>query len=142
MEEGADRLLLRYLMDWQITEDINVAPTTSALLEQKLASLEPVPAWWLDCLTEGRIVGSDFAEDWPARIGTDDLREAFRRYSRQRNIRQRLPDDRIFGRHMAACCPGLRKRRKAVGGYDYLLPSLEQSRQDWEKFIGHSISWA
>ena len=135
MDAGGDRLLLRCLLDWKIDADINVAPATKALVEQKLASLDPVHAWWLDSLEEGRIQGSDFAEGWQERMSTESVREAFRRYFRNRHIRSRLPEDRVFGKRLLECCPAIRRARGSTG-YDYVLPPLDRAWALWKEFIG------
>lgn len=145
MEAGGYRLLLRYLLDCDLAGfDPNEAPATKGLLEQKHASLDPLAQWWLDCLTEGYVVGSDFSGNWPKEIETDRVRAAYRRYGRERNVRSRAPDDRAFGRALKKFAPGVRKSRKSVEGglsYTYLLPSLDAARKEWEQHIGHEVNW-
>jgi hypothetical protein len=145
MEQGGYSHLLRYLLDYPLaTIDVNAAPDTTALREQKEASLAPMQQWWRDCIEEGRIAGGD-VEGWPANVATDRLRSAFRRYARERNIRCRMPDDRIFGKEIVQCAPSLGKKRVRVDGElrnVYALPSLAVARQEWAEFIGHGITWS
>lgn len=146
MEAGGYRLLLRFLLDVDLSKvDVNAAPQTKALLDQKISSLDIVHQWWLACLTEGRIVGSDFGDDWPAVIGKERFRQAFRRYFKERQIRSRVPDDIATGKLLKACLPSLNNGAKQRDGSQvlnaYKLPTLLQCRLEWERFIGHPISW-
>jgi hypothetical protein len=145
MERGGYSLLLRFLQDYPLAGlDFNEAPNTSGLLEQKHASLDPLYQWWLDCLIEGQIVGSDFGSEWPQEIETERFRAAFRRYSKDRNIRSRFPDSRAIGKLLKHCAPTMVKHRERRGEelpYLYRLPALEEARASWEKFIGHQVVW-
>ena len=145
MEAGGYRVLLRYLMNYDLTGlDFNAAPQTQGLLDQKHASLEPFDQWWFDCLSAGHLVGSDLGGTWVEQVETDRFRAAFRRYATERNVRTRLPSDTFLGRSLARSAPGVRKRRVRRGQellYVYEIPSLAVSRAAWEKFIGQPMSW-
>lgn len=145
MEAGAYRVLLKYLLDYDLKGiDLNEAPSTKALLEQKHHTLDPLQQYWLDCLEEGRIIGAEFTE-WPKDIECERFRSAFRRYVRERNIRSRIPEDRAIGRLLKQCAPGVTKGRVRRGEdlpYVYHVPSLEVARGEWAKFIGHKVEWA
>ena len=146
MEAGGYRLLLRYLLDYDLSRvDINQAPATSALMDQKVASLDPFPQWWLDCLTEGALTGSDFGNMWPRDVDKERFRAAFRRYAQSRRITSRLPEDRVLGKQLAEMCPSVDARQKRRDGAEtlpiYRLPGLEQARAEWAKFIGFDVVW-
>ena len=145
MESGGFTLLLQFLLDYDLAGlDVNEAPSTIALLEQKHASLEPIYQWWLDCLTEGYLVGSDIGTTWPAEVETERFRNAFKRYTRDRNIRTRVPDSRAIGHMLKKCTADIRKhrvRRSEDLMYLYLMSSLERNRDAWERFIGHKVVW-
>lgn len=145
MEAGGYRVFLRYLLDYDLTGlDFNEAPITAELRNQKEESLDVLYQWWLDCLLEGQIVGSDFGAAWPQEIETERFRSAFRRYSKDRNIRSRFPDSRAIGRLLKHCVPGMvkhRARREDGMPYLYRLPELDEARASWEKFIGHPVEW-
>jgi Bifunctional DNA primase/polymerase, N-terminal/Family of unknown function (DUF5906) len=146
MEAGGYALLLRYLLDYDLAGlDLNEAPHTKALLEQKHASLEPLDQWWLDCLTEGYLVGGDFDGQWPEEVSTERFRRAFGKYLRDRNIRSRMPDSRTIGRMVKRCIPSATRYRiredKDTLGYAYKLPALEAARLDWSTHIGHEVNW-
>jgi hypothetical protein len=143
--QGGNRHLLKFLMNWDLSRaDINKAPETTGLLEQKIASLEPFEQWWLDCLTEGHIAASDFGQEWPEAIECERLRAAFGRYLKDRNIRTRAPDSRTVGRTLVKLLGDVKKNRGPKGEgqpWRYVLPDLEEARARWEKFIGHRVEW-
>lgn len=146
-EQGGAAHLLRYLMDYPITQDVNAAPNTEGLTAQKLSSLEPVPQWWYDTLAAGTIAGGDWGGEWPDVIATNRLRDALRRWVGNRNIKGRLPNDVNFGKLLHHMAPGFEKKkvgsRMAEGdtSYAYFKAPLEKLRLEFEKYIGGSISW-
>jgi hypothetical protein len=142
LDTGGNAHLLRFLLDYPLTLDVNNAPKTKGLLEQKLASLEPFEQWWYECLHEGRFTHSDFSDSWPTFIESERLRQAFARYSRERNIRGRGPDNRDIGRMLRRVCPGSKHTRtKANGPYGEKLPTLDEARAQWDEFLGQKGEW-
>ena len=146
-EQGGAAHLLRYLMDYEITQDVNAAPNTSGLTEQKISSLEPVPQWWYDTLAAGMIAGGDWGGEWPDTIPTNRLRDALRRWVSNRNIKGRLPNDVNFGKILHQMAPSFIKKklgsRMAEGdtSYAYFKVGLEVLRSEFDRYIGGSISW-
>lgn len=146
MEAGGYAVLLRYLLDYDLTGlDLNAAPATAGLREQKHHTLDPFHQWWLDCLEEGRVVGAEFTA-WPGDIECDRFRSAFRRYVKERNIRSRIPEDRAIGRLFTLCCPPhekvrLKKQDDGSQPYAYRVPLLDVARTAWDGFIGHAGQW-
>lgn len=145
LERGGYGHLLTYLQHYEITANVNIAPDTEALSEQKYQSLEPVLQWWFDSLTEGRLIGLQGTE-WMEQVKCDDARYAFRMYTRQRNIQSRLPDDRTFGRQLSRCAPSTQHKRasKEIDGerpYVYHFSSLAQHRKEWAQYMGHAVTW-
>jgi len=147
-EEGGNRLLLHYLQNFDLSQvDVNSAPKTTALLDQKIESLGPVAAWWLTCLFDEKLTGSDFGSAWPELVEKDRMRGAFKRYAKDRQIRSWIPDDRTFGRELKKVCPGINPevRKRAEHGMDRVryfgIPDLEQCRREWEMYIGQETKW-
>jgi hypothetical protein len=145
-EEGGNAHLLRFLLDFDLaTVDVNDAPATQGLLDQKLASLEPAQKWWHDSLLEGQIAHGDFGGEWPETVLRQRFRDACLRWVKQHNIHSRLPDDRAFGRLLKAMAPsvGSKQQRDSSGHkpWFYILPPLETLRADWDNFIGHPEKW-
>lgn len=147
MEAGGYRVLLRYLLDFDITGlDFNTAPSTRALADQKEHTLEPFQQWWRDCLESGEIRALDF-DGWPLEIECERFRAAFRRYAQERNIRSRLPGFREIGRFIKKCAPGLVKKRmsgkddRGVRLWAYSIPSISKAREEWDAFIDYKAVW-
>lgn len=143
MEAGGHGLLLRYLLDYDLTGiDVNEAPNTAALMDQKHATLDPFYQWWLDCLAEGWVLGSDFGGQWPHEVSKEQFRAAFRRYCKERNIRGRVPEDRALGRMLKRVAPSISSGRQRDTGNTYRLTELDRHRKEWENYIGHEVDWS
>jgi hypothetical protein len=146
-EQGGAAHLLRYLMDYKITQDVNQAPNTAGLVSQKISSLEPVQQWWYDTLSAGTIAGGDWGGEWPDTIPSNRLRDALRRWVGNRNIKGRLPNDVNFGKILRQMAPGFEKKklgtRLADGdtSYAYFKAPLEDLRQEFDTYIGGSTPW-
>lgn len=144
-EKGGNQLLLDYLMNFDLSSvNINVAPKTKALLDQKISSLEPFEAWWFNCLSEGQIVNSDFGGEWPEYIDTSLFRNGFNRSCKDMNIRSRLPSDTALGMAFKKILPPVTKSKRREGDrtvWVYKLPTLEESRSAWSKYIGQEVVW-
>jgi len=145
MEEGGYRLLLKFLLEWDLNKaNVNIAPETIGLLDQKIESLNPLRQWWLSCLTEGEIVGSDFEGGWPHFVDKERFQSAFGRYLKKRQIRTWVQNDRVFAKQLNECNPGMvraRKRQDQTRVRGFLIPPLDHSRANWNEFIGHSMDW-
>jgi hypothetical protein len=147
-EQGGGAHLLRYLMSYPITQDVNLAPNTVGLVSQKISSLEPVPQWWYDTLAGGMIAGGDWGGEWPEMIATNRLRDALRRWAVNRNIKGRLPNDVQFGKVLKQMAPSFEKKKiagRAGDGdtsYAYFKVGLDVLRREFDKFIGGGVQWS
>lgn len=147
MEQGGYPHLLRFLMDFDLSAvDVNAAPTTQGLIDQKHATLEPVQEWWLDCLSSNSLAGSEWDGALPAMIPTNRMREAFERWARGRNIRQRLPGRNEMLRLLTQIAPSLVKVKARPedpedSTYSFKNPGIEQLRMDWDAYIGGQNDW-
>jgi len=144
MENGGYRLLLTFLKDFDISDiDINTAPSTQGLLEQKHESLDPISQWWLANLIEGEINGSGFGEAWPDIVATKDLYNAYIRYAKERRISGWMMNNATFGKKLRRIS-GIETKQRRVDGapkWHYETPDLAEARQRWSVFIGHDINW-
>lgn len=145
MDGGGYRLLLRHLLGLPFdVQGYMDAPKTEGLLDQKHASLDPFGEWLLACLTEGSVLGSDFAGQWPEKIECNRFRDAFGHWARKRGIRSRLPTERELGKSLYDMLPAVTHRRARTDGslgYVYTLPPLTECRAAWDTFIGHTVAW-
>lgn len=148
MEDGGYRLLLRYLLDYDLSGiDVREAPNTEGLHEQKLGNLDPFHTWWHECLTAGRIVSADFPLLWEEKDGKpfvadkEAMRSAFRRWRKERDVRIRDPHTNIFGKRLKECLPSVDSNQKREGQYVYVFPTLDAARAEWDKFIKFPGRW-
>jgi hypothetical protein len=146
-EQGGAAHLLRYLMDYKITQDVSLAPNTAGLTAQKISSLEPVPQWWHDTLSAGTIAGGDWGGEWPDVIPTNRLRDALRRWVGNRNIKGRLPNDVNFGKILRQMAPSFEKKKisarlaESDTSYAYFKVGLDVLRREFDKYIGGNTPW-
>lgn len=146
MERGGYAHLLRYLMDFDLTGiDLNRAPATAGLTNQKHQSLEPWYEWWLDCLSQDELVGSSFEGALPQSVATSRLVESFRNWAQQRNIKSRLPGKTTILKNLNTVAPSyIRTRKNGAPGettYSMVNPGIEILRADWERWIGGPHNW-
>lgn len=144
-DEGGNRILLDYLQKFDLnTVDVNEAPKTQALLDQKTSSLEPFENFWFNCLKAGKLLNSEFGDMWPETVDTYSFRSAFSRTMRDMNVRSRLLDDVALGMKLKKMSPGLAKTKRREGDKTvnvYKFPTLLEARLDWDAFIGQAGQW-
>lgn len=147
MENGGYEALLHFLMARDISEsNIRNFPKTTALLDQKIRSLESVPHWWYGCLTQGQI--SEFNDTWEEWIATPELYRTYceashnERYARGR---PRGSSDFIF--ELKRWAP-IQPRRRSINTTDtgkrprgYDIPPLDVCRQNFKEALGQEIQW-
>ena len=138
---------MRRLLDVDLGKvNINEAPNTDALLDQKTESLPLAHAWWLTCLRQGSIVNADFVTGWPETIDPQQLYNALHRFYKAHNARARIPVNQMLGRQIKLACPDLKMVRlgrnaDGIQPYTYRLPPLAEARAQWEKHINHRVQW-
>ena len=58
MDNGGREALLYYLLKFDLKNvDLRTIPKTTALLDQKISTLNPMQGWWLDTLMRGQLPG-------------------------------------------------------------------------------------
>jgi hypothetical protein len=135
-------LLLATLRAIDLTDiDVDNAPKTLGLADQKRESLGPQMEWWLDCLIEGQILGGDFESEWPKNIPTNRLQSAAQRHMRERGVRTWFPTSPAFNSAMAAVHPGWRyvrsgKVEQGDKSHHYVLPDLIEARAAMTTHLG------
>lgn len=148
-EKRGGELLLHYLKTFDLsTVDVNDAPKTEALLEQKLKSGSALEQWWHECLIEGQLVRYDFSDsEWLLKTPKSNVRKAFQSYCKERNISQKFAEtsDVGMGRLLHRMLPSIITNQKitedGVRTNAYLFPELSQARKEFEQFIGHEVKW-
>jgi len=143
-DKGGNKILLDFLKKFDLSAvDVNRAPQTQALLEQKISSLDPFASWWYECLNQGQVINAEFSGEWPLSIDTHVFRSAFARYCKDRNIHSRIPTPTVIGKAFKkmVTAPTSKRRENENTIWIYKLPLLEDARKEWEKYIGHETTW-
>jgi hypothetical protein len=147
MEQGGYSHLLKFLIDFNLSGvDVNDAPNTVGLMEQKIASLGPLEQWWHGCLESGQILCGDFGAEWPERIPINRLHDALERYFKKRNIKSRAPDRNALSRKLKAMAVHYTKKKNAKtetgdATYAYFMPSIAVLRNDFDNYLGNTLEW-
>ena len=148
LEDGGYSLLLDYFLKFDLSKvQLNQAPVTAGLLEQKLNTLDsnPFKRFWKECLLAGRIVGSDFSEGWSEEVSKTQLRTAFLRYLAEQRIGAYTPTESSIGADLSVMSPSSKSLRKRVGSagraYFYQLATLKKSRTEFENYLGQKLDW-
>jgi len=144
MEAGGYRYLMKYLLEYPLdSADIDVAPSTKGLYQQKMESLSPLQKWWRSCLQSGDIEGSMDVE-WPKTISISVFCDAFRKSCKDMQIRSRLPDNKTIGKELRSIVPNLGTTRQQEEGarfHVFKLPPLEECRKNWEDVMKFQEDW-
>lgn len=127
--------------------DFNVRnkPNTKELVEQKIHSLDPIQRWWHDGLYSGAIATGDTSrsETWPEFISTQEAIEGIIEVNGGRMHKKSSAI--IIAQALQKLCPGAKQHQQQVhfsGRHrGYLLPSLQQARDEFEKYIGGAVEW-
>ena len=143
---GGNQILLHHLQSFDLKSvNINAAPETNALLEQKLESLNLREQFWYECLSSGQIPILDFKATWPDAVPKSELYDAFSRFVKKKSMRARVPTKNAFGRSLTAFCSEAKARIKIKHGdefvHAYPLASLESAREQFANYLGQDLNW-
>lgn len=132
--------------------DIREVPQTAALAEQKLHSLDDVQEWWREVLTTGAMndgLAIITDHDWskaPIDVSCDALYEKYLSTTARAKL-YRPKSKPTFGQtlrrlldgNLTVIRPGAPKGAPRLRRY--VLPSLQQCREAFEKTIGAKVCW-
>ncbi len=143
LADGGREGLLHDLMNFDLADvELREIPKTAALLDQKLAGLDAHVAFWMDCLERGTVL--DSSDEWEGEVRCTKLYERYVDFAQGLGTRFRLTPEQ-FGTALHKMCPALGRRRKRDGGkrlWLYGLPSLDQARQDFDRYVAQALPWA
>lgn len=154
LEAGGYGALLHLLLTFDTRAiELRRIPNTSALFEQKLASMSPEDSWWFTCLQRGWIVqpgarnedGDEDppAESWLAEIEIERVHRSYVYHCDMVGVRHKKSSAQL-GTDLRKLVEGITRGRATVGTrrpYVYRLPSLENCRSSFEKRIRTAIDW-
>ena len=138
---GGDRLLMKKLMEYDCSgADIDIAPNTSGLAEQKEHSLDVFQSWWKECLHEERILGSGI-EGWPEEIAFSVLYEAFINQLGKDKSRAYTPTKIRVAKSLKHMSPLCSRQIRTASAKKYSLAPVDVARGEFNNFIGHKVKW-
>jgi uncharacterized protein DUF5906/bifunctional DNA primase/polymerase-like protein len=150
MDNGGREALLHHLLNFvDLTEiDLRTIPKTTALLEQKVASLNHTQAWWMDVLMRGEL-----PPVWDEKaIGACSTLALFNMYighAQKQGVRRRAIETQL-GMFLRKYVPRLRRRRRIktdkdgkeiLREYIYEFPALAKCREDFAAHLQQKIDW-
>jgi len=143
-KKGGNEVLLHHLKNFDLSKvEVNAAPNTVGLSEQKLSSLDLLGEFWLECLHDGEI-SSTMIDGWPEQISKKVFREAFYKYCKNRNVKTRnLTQDKIGKtvRKFVDFKQGTKMKSGTSWTSCYNIPELEACREMFEGHYKYKINW-
>lgn len=145
IDHGGIKRLLHFFLNYKINADINIAPLTEGIIEQKLSSLNSFQAWWFQCLKEERIIGHNFEDHtWPDEVRVSDLWDSYRRSMDQEGNRQWRPNNislgRSFPKFAKTCSKSYLKKVEGKVLRVYRFAPIDVARLEWESLYG-KMNW-
>ena len=145
MDTGGREALLDYLLRFDLnTVDLRSIPKTAALLDQKMSSLSPEQAWWLDLLNRGELPGCSSGKN---SCETSRLFDNYIDHAKNQGVSRRAIETQI-GMFLRKHVPGLRKRDVKIKGLYmtdtasvYEFPTLRECRESFAMTLGQDFSW-
>lgn len=144
--KGGLEILMHYFKNFDLSKvDVNQAPHTEALAEQKLSSLSPLEQFWFQSLIEGKIAHADWMKAWENEVEKKLLRHALNAYCRERNIKSWTPSEVAIGIELKKLSPSLKtdQKKHTDDGYvrSYRFSDLEICRAEWDARMGYQRKW-
>lgn len=138
LNKGGYEAFMAYLMAYEYEPTLpRTILKTSALLDQKLHSMPHDMKWWHECLTFGRIMQGD--DYWPEKIKCDDMYLSYHNWCEENKVRTPLARNSL-PKYMKKYNNMIRRRTKP-DGWHYFIPSLDDSRIQFDHKVGGCIDW-
>ncbi len=146
IDNGGAEAFLHYLLAVDLTDfNIRAVPQTEALAKQKVQSLEALPAFLFDALSEGAICGRCWGDvhgvEMPTSLFMSGLTEYCQRHPR---YRYNMPSARYVGLHLLEMT-GATKGQETGGSRArcYRFPDLSTARETFVSWLRlPSFDWA
>jgi len=128
---GGSEALLQVLMDFDLSDfEVRSIPETSARLEQKLLSMEPIEKWWLEILSnEDFLIGDKILNfDDMNRVTKSDLLYSFNEHTKAYKPNHRNWEARRLCSQFKKLVPFAMDKRRGSGPREYEFPSLNECK--------------
>jgi len=157
LDDGGMENLLHFLMTYDISEyEVRQVPTTTALQDQKLHSLQPEEQWWYEKLYYGRLLEDH--DGWVEEVMTKDLQEDYVLFMQKIGIHRKVTSvglAKFLNRVCPDSMPTVRQKRAEVSTYTpdgflikkqarpyfYGFPDLQTLRDLWDERYGGPYPW-
>ena len=138
IDNGGTEAFLHYLLGVDLSDfNIRAVPQTEALAKQKVQSLDALPAFLFDALSEGAVCGYPFkpngSVEIPCTVFMDKLTEFCRNHPRHR---YHVPSARYVGLHLLEMA-GATKGQESGGTRSrfYRFPDLDTAREEFVNWL-------
>jgi hypothetical protein len=144
LDNGGRENLLHYLMNYDLEGfQVRRVPSTKALFDQKLQSLDPFHEWWYYRLERGTLLENE--SQYNSVVNCNELLEGYLNHVRRFNL-QRIGNATRLGQFLRSVCPGeYPHRTRSSSGrnrpYVYEFPPLADLREYWENLFGVTLAW-
>jgi hypothetical protein len=153
-EGGGPATLMAMLMRRHIARDLRTAPSTSALGEQKLLSLDPIGQFWRRLLLARRHTllipgGTTLRITFGEPVGTTVIYKFYLSHAQETRLSHTASIDAL-GKRLRRLCPSLVKReaRRGEAGDDgtarpqvYELPIIEDARAEFSAALRQGFAF-
>jgi hypothetical protein len=142
IDNGGTEALLTWLLAYDGSDvDLFHAPESNARLDQKRESLEPVHAWWLECLYKGVVYDHEWPEFLIPRLALYAYKEWAKAWPGNTYISSEKLARKIYG--SKGVCPGFRSKGSVGDEVEngYRMPTLAEARKRFEAFLGGAVEW-
>lgn len=139
IEQGSVAAMMHDLLAMDLSSfNVRDKPSTKALMDQKLHSLNPIERWWYEALMAGSIDG----ETWPNFLPTGTAIDNIMEMAGGRVYRKPAPIDVV--QSIKRMCPCASNAQRSDGfsrqrGLD--LPALAEARTEFESYLGGAVPW-
>ncbi len=142
LEDGGYENLMRYLLEMDLTGwNVRDVPTTEALVDQRIRSMDPKAKWWMSRLARGYI--NHPSDGWAPQIEVDALWQDY--IADQQLLGNNYRASNIeLGRFINKTHDGIKRKRLKVGAARkpvYVLPTLEELREQFDAKMGGPFEW-
>lgn len=156
MKAGGYRALMRHLLDFDLSRvNVRSIPHTEALAAEKITGLRNVRAWWHEVLASGELPASHDSAGFGRESGAwadegvsvraDDLRHAYESWVRARRHHGDVYTANAFGGELKDMCPSakrVQRRERHERPRFYELPTLDECRADFSKWLNSEVDWS
>jgi hypothetical protein len=147
-EQGGAEVLMHYLKNFDLSKvDVNDAPVTQALIDQKHESMSALEQFWFQCLSENGLAHGSFDSDWTnpeTKIPKAEFRRAFKSYCAERGIRTWLPTEQVIGRELSRFSPSITTTKVSMStdgsntkqSAAYVIAGIDTLKKEWDARMG------